>query len=80
MAGKKKGLVTVSGEWAKHLRPAGRRQLWSSERKAVQNHIESEIDNELASCIENKVPELSESSTAPVPSLKIGVRQRRPKS
>lgn len=43
MAGKKKGLLTVSVEWAKHLRPYGRRLFWSAERKAAQSHIQSEL-------------------------------------
>jgi len=36
MSTKKKGMLTVSGEWARHLRPWGRRQFWSGERAAVQ--------------------------------------------
>jgi predicted RNA binding protein YcfA (HicA-like mRNA interferase family) len=28
--------VTVSGEWAKHLRPWGKREFWKAERRAQQ--------------------------------------------
>jgi len=34
MSTKKKGLLTVSLEWAKHLRPWGKRLFWKSERQA----------------------------------------------
>ncbi len=44
MSGKMKGLLTVSGEWVRHLRPYGRRLFWSSERKAAQHYIAAEID------------------------------------
>lgn len=47
MAGKKKGVLTVSGEWAKHLRPEGRRAFWSGERKAAQKYAASEVNAEL---------------------------------
>lgn len=43
MSTKKKGILTVSGEWAHHLRPYGRRQFWSSERNAVRQAIGREI-------------------------------------
>jgi hypothetical protein len=33
VATKKKGLFTVSGEWAKHLRKWGKRVFWKGERK-----------------------------------------------
>jgi len=36
MAHKRKGQVTVSGEWAQHLRPALRRVFWKKERKAAK--------------------------------------------
>lgn len=32
MSTKKKGLLTVSGEWAKHLRKWGKRTFWKTER------------------------------------------------
>lgn len=43
MSTKKKGILTVSGEWARHLRPYGRRQFWSTERIAVRQAIDAEI-------------------------------------
>jgi hypothetical protein len=36
VATKKKGLFTVSGEWAKHLRKWGKRVFWKGERKATK--------------------------------------------
>lgn len=42
MASKKKGLLTVSGEWAKHLRKWGRKMFWHRERKAVKAAIRKE--------------------------------------
>lgn len=33
MAHKQKGLVTTSGEWAKHLRGFFKRKFWKRERK-----------------------------------------------
>ncbi len=79
MAGKKKGVLTVSGEWAKHLRPDGRRAFWSGERKAAQNHIESELDAELSAPVKNKRPQKPASSAKPDSSAKAGIRQRRAK-
>ena len=34
MAHKRKGQLTVSGEWARHLRPVLRRAFWKGERQA----------------------------------------------
>lgn len=34
MSHKRVHQVTVSGEWAKHLRPGGKRAFWKAERKA----------------------------------------------
>jgi hypothetical protein len=34
MAHKRKGQLTVSGEWARHLRPFWRRAFWKGERQA----------------------------------------------
>lgn len=34
MSTKKKGLLTISGEWAKHLRKWGKKAFWRGERKA----------------------------------------------
>jgi hypothetical protein len=34
MANKKKGQLTASKEWAKHLRPFWRRLFWKGERRA----------------------------------------------
>jgi hypothetical protein len=39
MAHKRKGQLTVSGEWAKHLRKFYRRKFWKGERKAGKKII-----------------------------------------
>jgi hypothetical protein len=39
MSTKKKGMLTVSGEWARHLRPRGRKQFWSVERMTAQRAV-----------------------------------------
>ncbi|WOE75424.1 hypothetical protein [Alterisphingorhabdus coralli] len=43
MATKKKGQLTVSPEWAKHLRAFAKRQFWRGERRAGQNEIRKEV-------------------------------------
>jgi len=37
MASVKKGQLTASGEWAKHLRKVGRRFFWKKERQAARS-------------------------------------------
>jgi len=41
MATIKKGVLTASEEWAKHLRKAGRRHFWRKER-AAERRLERE--------------------------------------
>jgi hypothetical protein len=43
MSHKRKGELTVSGEWAKHLRKFKRRQFWKGERMAGKRLIRMEI-------------------------------------
>lgn len=38
-----KALLTNSGEWAKHLRPIGKKIFWGSERAAVRSDIHSTV-------------------------------------
>lgn len=38
----KKGLLTNSGEWAKHLRKIGKRFFWKGERQAGKKLIKKE--------------------------------------
>jgi hypothetical protein len=33
---KKKGILTLDGEWRKHLRPWFKRRFWKRERKAAK--------------------------------------------
>ena len=42
MSHKRKGQLTVSGEWAKHLRKFWRRQFWKGERIAGKRMIKNE--------------------------------------
>lgn len=38
----KKGLLTKSGEWAKHLRRWGKRHFWHKHRKTEKVYIKKE--------------------------------------
>jgi hypothetical protein len=38
----KKGILRASSEWAKHLRPWGRRKFWHQHRQAEQEYIVEE--------------------------------------
>ena len=46
MANKRKGQLTSSKEWAKHLRKFWQRQFWKGERTAVKKLIREEIKAE----------------------------------
>ncbi len=46
MAHKRSGQLTVSGEWARHLRPYFRRIFWKRERVAEKAMLQSEIGQE----------------------------------
>lgn len=39
MSTKKKGLLTTSGEWARHLRKFGKRIFWRGERSSSKEEI-----------------------------------------
>ena len=45
MSNKKKGLVKLSGEWAKHLRKWGKKYFWSTHREKEKNMIKNEKFN-----------------------------------
>ena len=42
MSHKRRGQITVSGEWAKHLRPFLRRVFWKQERQAANELVRRE--------------------------------------
>jgi len=42
MAHKRKGQLTVTGEWAHHLRPLLRRVFWKGERQAEKHLVRAE--------------------------------------
>lgn len=44
MAHKRKGQLSESREWAKHLRADGKRDFWKSERRAEKNLINQELN------------------------------------
>lgn len=46
MSNKRKGQLTVTGEWAKHLRKFLRRQFWKGERKAAKKLIRKELSDQ----------------------------------
>jgi hypothetical protein len=79
MPGRKKGVLTVSGEWARHLRPDGRRAFWSGERKAAQSHIVSEMDAGLPLRNKKKGAQQPESSVKPARPSTAGGRGKRSK-
>ncbi len=43
MTHKKKGQLTTSGEWAKHLRKIGKRFFWKAERNEGKKLVKKEI-------------------------------------
>ena len=43
MAHKRKGQLTTSSEWAKHLRKFLKRQFWKGERKAGKEKVQTEL-------------------------------------
>lgn len=45
MAHKRKGQLTVLGEWAEHLRPRLRRAFWKRERQAERVQVAAETAN-----------------------------------
>lgn len=42
MSYKRADQITVSGEWAKHLRPYGKREFWKAERRAYAEQASKE--------------------------------------
>ena len=42
MSHKRANQITVSGEWARHLRPWGKRAFWKAERRAHVAHASQE--------------------------------------
>ena len=42
MTTKKKGLLTISGEWAKHLRKFKKRKFWRGERQEQKKIVREE--------------------------------------
>lgn len=46
MAHKKKGHLTVSGEWAKHLRKNKKNLFWKSERNAGKELVQTELKDD----------------------------------
>ena len=48
MSHKRANQVTVSGEWARHLRPWGKRAFWKAERRAHVAHASQEAISDRA--------------------------------
>jgi hypothetical protein len=44
MSHKRKGQLTVTKEWARHLRKFWRRQFWKGERNAGRKLIQKEVE------------------------------------
>lgn len=45
MAHKRKGQLTKTLDWAKHLRPFGKRRFWGAEREAEKRLIRKELNS-----------------------------------
>ena len=45
MSNKRKGQLTASSEWAKHLRKIGKRFFWKGERSAEKKIIDERIND-----------------------------------
>lgn len=45
MANKRKGQLTTTGEWGKHLRKYLKRQFWKRERTASAKDVNNQRDN-----------------------------------
>ena len=43
MSHKRADQITVSGEWARHLRPYGKRAFWKAERRAFGEYAAAEV-------------------------------------
>ena len=48
MSHKRINQLTVSGEWAKHLRPWHRRAFWKGERHAAQAYVQAELSRAMS--------------------------------
>ena len=55
MANKKKGHLTTSPEWAKHLRQYMKRRFWKGERNASKENIKTELDENKNAGINNSL-------------------------
>ncbi len=54
MAHKRKGQLTTTSEWAKHLGNFLKRQFWKGERRAGKKAISQELDNSQNQGLSNK--------------------------
>ena len=54
MAHKKKGQLTLTGEWAEHLRKQKRNQFWKGERNAGKELVRNELIKGEESGLSNK--------------------------
>ncbi|KAA1052948.1 hypothetical protein [Azospirillum argentinense] len=57
MASIKKGLLTASGEWAKHLRQRAKRHFWKGERQAARQLLDDKQSNQAQQPPRPKTPE-----------------------
>lgn len=56
MSHKRADQVTVSGEWARHLRPDGKRTFWKAERRTYGEHASHEAAAERAEYDQSPMP------------------------
>lgn len=56
MSHKREHQITVSGEWARHLRPFGKRAFWKAERKAYSEHALQEASSQVTQYDQGSMP------------------------
>lgn len=59
MASKKKGHLTASSEWARHLRPVMKRWFWKGERSAESGHLHDEEQGLFIQSVEELLEEIA---------------------
>lgn len=58
MATKKKGNLTASPEWARHLRPFMKKMFWQGERSAELGQIRGEVSETFINSVEELLEEI----------------------
>lgn len=67
MSHKRQGQLTVSDEWARHLRPGHRRAFWKQERRAERALIRDEVRTSGEPVLNATVPRTDADTPDPAP-------------